>query len=169
MPVLICIPTKLKKQHKNKLKMSIEKRRFIRFSLDIPAFSFNKEGNRSQIVIKQISIGGCLAELDENIYLGDEFRIEMILPNKNRLPLYGKAVYEFAGKGMGVKFKGISQFEQELVGKIISDTLETEGLPLLVDPFLQPPQFSQREDESKKNNQNEKQIENDLIEETIAT
>lgn len=147
--------------------MSIEKRRFIRFSLDIPAYCFSKEGGINEIIIRQVSIGGCLAEVGEPIFIGDEFRMELILPNKNHLPLYGKAVYEFASKGIGIKFQNITQFEQELVGRIISTSLEVEGLPLLVDPFLQPRKFTKKEEIP--TSLEEKQIENDLIEETIAT
>ena len=32
----------------------------------------------------------------------------------------------------------ITQFEQELLAKIISHSLEMQGLPLQVDPFAQP-------------------------------
>jgi len=149
--------------------MSIEKRRFIRFSLDIPAFRFTKENMPTEIMVRQISIGGCLAELDENILTGDEFRLEFTLPNKNRLPLYGKAIYQFAEKGIGIKFNDITQFEQELLGKIISDSLETEGLPLLVDPFTQPRRMERKDAEPVNEALAKKIKEDELVEEVIAT
>jgi hypothetical protein len=121
--------------------MSIEKRRFIRFSLDIPAFRHKSNREVIKIFIRQISVGGCLIEWDENLSIGDHFRLELELPNKNRLPLLCKTLYRFQGKGIGVKFLNVSQFEQELLGQTISQSLEDDGLPLLVDPFAIPPTY----------------------------
>jgi hypothetical protein len=118
--------------------MSIEKRRFIRFSLDVPAIRFTKYGERLETLLHQISIGGCLAEWDENILVGEEFRLLIQLPNRNWLPLACKALYRFADNGIGVKFQNITQFEQELVSRIISQNLEIQGLPMQVDPFGMP-------------------------------
>ncbi len=118
--------------------MGIEQRRHIRFSLDIPAIRYTRYGEAMETMISQISIGGCLAEWDENVYVGDEFRLLIGLPNKNFLPLSCKAMYKFADNGIGTKFIDISQFEQELLAKIISHTLEKQGLPLQVDPFALP-------------------------------
>ena len=118
--------------------MGIEQRRHIRFSLDIPAIRYTKYGEAVETMISQISIGGCLAEWEENIYVGDEFRLLLQLPNKNFLPLICKAMYKFADNGIGTKFLDITQFEQELLAKIISASLEKQGLPLQIDPFAQP-------------------------------
>ena len=118
--------------------MGIEQRRHIRFSLDIPAVRYTKYGEAVETMISQISIGGCLAEWDENVYVGDEFRMLIQLPNKNFLPLLCKAMYKFADNGIGTKFLDITQFEQELLANIISKTLEKQGLPLQVDPFATP-------------------------------
>ena len=125
--------------------MGIEQRRHIRFSLDIPAVRYTKYGEAMETVISQISIGGCLAEWDENVYVGDEFRLLLQLPNKNYLPLTCKALYKFADNGIGSKFLDITHFEQELLAKIISNTLEKQGLPLQVDPFAQPKKPSRNE------------------------
>ncbi|HEX8368869.1 MAG TPA: PilZ domain-containing protein [Pyrinomonadaceae bacterium] len=119
--------------------MSIEQRRHIRFSLDIPAIRQDENGERHPIVLHQISVGGCLTSIDENIYTGDEFRILLRLPNGNFLPLVCKALYKFAGSGIGAKFVEITEFEQQLLADVISQTLEAEGLPLQVDPFAHPP------------------------------
>jgi hypothetical protein len=67
--------------------MGIEQRKYIRFSLDIPAVRYTKYGEAIETVIRQISVGGCLAEWDEDVYIGDEFRMLVRLPNKNFLPL----------------------------------------------------------------------------------
>lgn len=115
--------------------MSIEKRQYIRFSLDIPAIRFTKYGEAIETMLHQISIGGCLAEWDESILVGDEFRLLIRLPNQNFLPLSCKALYRFADNGIGVKFLEITQFEQELVSQIISQNLEDQGLPLQIDVF----------------------------------
>jgi hypothetical protein len=90
-------------------------------------------------VLHQISVGGCLTSLEENIYTGDEFRVLLRLPNGNFLPLACKALYKFAGSGIGAKFVEITEFEQQLLADVISQTLELEGLPLQVDPFAHPP------------------------------
>lgn len=121
--------------------MSIEQRRFIRFSLDIPAFRIKNNREPIQTFIRQVSIGGCMLEWDDTIFTGDQFRLEVELPNKNRLPLFCKALYKFPGKGVGAKFIEVSQFEQDLIGQIISQTLEKDGMPLLVDPFAIPATF----------------------------
>lgn len=118
--------------------MSTEQRRHIRFSLDIPATRYMKYGEASEIVLGQISIGGCLTEWDENVYLGDEFRLLIQLPNKNFLPLMCKVLYTVEGNGVGAQFLAITQFEQELLSKIISQSLEQQGLPIPVNPFAQP-------------------------------
>ena len=75
--------------------MGIEQRQHIRFSLDIPAIRQSRYGESVEIVLHQISIGGCLLEWDENIFVGDEFRILAQLPNRNYLPLTGKALVYF--------------------------------------------------------------------------
>ena len=118
--------------------MSFEQRRHIRFSLDIPAVRFTKYNEAVETVLNQISIGGCLLEWDESIYVGDDFRLLVQLPNQNFLPLACKALYRFEDNGVGAKFHDITRFEQELITKIISQNLEKQGLPLQVDPFAQP-------------------------------
>lgn len=124
--------------------MSIEKRRYIRFSLDIPAIRYNKYGETVETMLHQISIGGCLAEWDENVLVGEEFRLLIELPNKNFLPLACKAMYRFVDNGIGFKFMDITQFEQELISKIISQNLETQGLPLQIDPFGAPRTYAEQ-------------------------
>ena len=122
--------------------MTIEQRQFIRFSLDIPAIRQTKYGEMIETVINQISLGGCLAEGDDNVYVGDEFRLLLQLPNKNFLPLICKALYRFADNGIGAKFVSITRFEQELIIKVITQNLEQQGLPLQVDPFSNPKTFN---------------------------
>ena len=121
--------------------MSISQRKHIRFSLDIPAIIYTKYSERQETRLEQISIGGCFTGWEENIYIGDEFRMEIELPNKNYLPLHCRALYRFEHAGIGVKFIGISEFEQELISRIIAHKLEAEGVPLQIDPFTLPPTF----------------------------
>lgn len=121
--------------------MSINRRKHIRFSLDIPATIQLKYGERQGTVLQQISIGGCFTGWEENIYVGDEFRIEIELPNKNFLPLECRALYRFDHTGIGVRFTDISRFEQQLITKIISHKLEEQGVPLQIDPFTVPPTY----------------------------
>jgi hypothetical protein len=121
--------------------MTIEQRRHIRFSLDIPAIRYTRHGERMETSLNQVSIGGCLIEPDEYLYVGDEIRLEIQLPNKNWLPLYCKVLYTMEDVGIGAKFINITKFEQELVAKIISHALERSGLPLQIDPFENPPKF----------------------------
>lgn len=121
--------------------MSISQRQHIRFSLDIPAIIYTKFGEKQETVLQQISIGGCFTGWEENIYIGDEFRMEIELPNKNYLPLSCKALYRVENTGLGVRFIDICQFEQELISKIIAHKLENEGVPLQVNPFVVPPTY----------------------------
>lgn len=122
--------------------MPNSQRQHIRFSLDIPAVRYTKFGEKVEILLSQISIGGCLAEWDESVFTGDEFRLEIRLPNKNWLPLRCKVLYKSENNGVGVKFLEITRFEQELLAKIISNNLAEEGLPMQIDPFGAPPKFS---------------------------
>lgn len=121
--------------------MSIEQRRYIRFSMAIPAIRAGSDGSRVATFIRQISVGGCLAEVDEKIAVGDTFRLELVLPNKNRLPVFCLALYKFQGGSIGSKFVNMTKFERDLLAQIISQSLEDDGLPLLVDPFATPPTF----------------------------
>lgn len=122
--------------------MSVEQRRHVRFSLDIPAIRYTKFGEAVETLITQISLGGCLAEWDEKVYVGDEFRMLVQLPNKNYLPLVCKAIYKFPDNSIGTKFLDATLFEQELLAKIISSRLEEQGLPLPIDPFAPPGKIS---------------------------
>lgn len=121
--------------------MNIEKRRYIRFSLDLQAYRRRENYDLLPTLVSQVSIGGCMIAWDENIFIGEKFRIELELPNKNRLPLLCRALYKFPGTGVGAKFVDITEFEQRLLGEIISHSLEDDGLPLLVDPFTIPPTY----------------------------
>jgi len=125
--------------------MSISQRKHIRYSLDIPARIITKFGETQETSLQQISIGGCFTGWEENIYIGDEFRMEIELPNCNYLPLHCKAMYRFDHTGIGVKFIGVTEFEQELISKIIEHRLEEEGVPMQVDPFTLPPTFISEE------------------------
>lgn len=115
--------------------MSIEQRKHTRFSLEIPAVIITGYGDEQVTMLQQISIGGCFTGWEENIYTGDEFRMEIGLPNGNKLPLTCKAVYRFENTGVGVKFIDISKFEQSLVARIIVHKLQVEGLPMHIDPM----------------------------------
>jgi hypothetical protein len=121
--------------------MSINQRKHVRFSLELPATLITKFGERQETILQQISIGGCFTDWEENIYAGDEFRLEIELPNKNKLPLRCKAVYRFEDTGIGVKFLDICQFEQELISKIIARRMEKEGVPVHISPFDAPNGF----------------------------
>jgi hypothetical protein len=121
--------------------MSANQRQHIRFSLDIPAIIYSKFGEPQDTRLQQISIGGCFTDWEDNIYVGDEFRMEIELPNKNYLPLQCRALYRFDHAGIGVKFTQICEFEQELISKIIAHKLDQEGVPLQIDPFTLPPTF----------------------------
>src|SRR5690606_17893222 len=90
--------------------------------------------------------GGCFTDWEENIYTGDEFRLEIGLPNGNRLPLKCKALYRFDNTGIGVQFIDITQFEQELIAKLIAHRLDSAGLPLAVDAFRTPAKFIEDDD-----------------------
>ncbi|MGI8669405.1 MAG: PilZ domain-containing protein [Aridibacter sp.] len=118
--------------------MSINKRKHIRLTLNIPAFRYTETGEKIGIIVYQISIGGCFIEWDENIEKDQEFRLEIRLPNKNWLPLQCQTLYVANSDGIGIKFLNITQFEQELVAQIMSGSLAEEGIPLKVDPFSAP-------------------------------
>lgn len=118
----------------------------MRFSLDIPALLITKYGEPQETVLQQISIGGCFTDWEENIYTGDEFRLEVELPNRNRLPLKCKALYLFDDTGIGAAFLDITRFEQDLISTIIAHRLKAEGLPIEVDAFRKPSTFIADED-----------------------
>lgn len=126
--------------------MSINQRQHIRFSLDIPATLITNHGERQETLLQQISIGGCFTDWEENIYPGDEFRLEIELPNKNRLPLKCKAMYRFENTGIGVTFVDVTPFEQKLISRVIENRIEIEGIPVTVDLFKQPSTFIGEDD-----------------------
>lgn len=144
--------------------MTIENRRYIRFLLDVPAVSRKLDGQDSPTCIRQVSIGGCLTDWNDNLALGEEFRLEINLPNKNILPLMCKVIYRFENEGIGVKFHDICRFEQELLSQIISERLEMEGLPLMVDPFSLPPAYATGQ---KTLSENEKKV-NEMLEKSFV-
>jgi hypothetical protein len=118
--------------------MPINQRQFVRFSLDIPAVV--SRGDKShETAITQISLGGCFMDSDESLLIGDEFRMEIKLPNGNFLPLTCRAVYRVDGVGIGARFLDITEWEQELVSRVIEHHLDVAGVPLQVDPFTVPP------------------------------
>lgn len=128
--------------------MAIEQRQHIRFSIDIPAVRYTNRGEKFDVELQQISLGGCLLHINENVSAGDEFRMLIQLPNGNWLPLQCKAIYEVKDTGIGVRFDDVTRFEQELLAQIISTNLKQSGLPLQVDPFVQP--SKKRKDEELK-------------------
>ncbi len=123
--------------------MSIIQRKHVRFSLDIPATLRKRSGETRNVTLSQISIGGCLIGWDVGVYIGDQIRMEIGLPNGNRLPLRCKAIYKFENFGVGIKFLDLTKFEQSLLSKIIVAKLEDEGVPAGVDPFTQPETFGE--------------------------
>lgn len=126
--------------------MGIEQRQHIRFSIDIPAVRYTAHGEKIDVELRQISIGGCLLNPDENLRADDEFRMLIQLPNGNWLPLACKMIYDIKDVGMGVKFLEVTRFEQQLLASIISANLKQAGLPLQVDPFDQPPKIRKDEE-----------------------
>lgn len=114
--------------------MATSQRKSPRFSLDLSATLVKAPGSARRIKVQQISVGGCLTERADDIYVGDEFRLELDLPNNNRLPLTCKAIYSFDGSGVGAKFLDITEFEQELIARTIRNRLEQDGVPMSFDP-----------------------------------
>jgi len=127
--------------------MSISQRKHKRLTLDIPAVRHTDDGERLTTLLYQISIGGCLIEWDESIEEQQEFRMEVQLPDDNWLPLRCKALYGFPNDGIGIQFQDITQFEQELIVKIMSKGLEEEGIPMDMDPYAQTKTFAGGETE----------------------
>lgn len=125
--------------------MSISQRQHVRFSLDLPAIRYTKFGEKQEILLQQISVGGCFLEWDDTILTGEIFRLEIPLPNKNWLPLTCKVIYKFEDNGIGAQFIEITKFEQELISKIITNALLEAGMPMPIDPFAPPPKFADEE------------------------
>ncbi len=149
--------------------MSIAQRQHIRFSLDIPAIRYSKFGERQETVLQQISIGGCLLDWDESLFTGETFRLEVRLPNGNWLPLKCKVLYKFENNGIGAKFVDITEFEQKLVGRIITNALEKEGLPVQVDPFAQPPKFVDSTDKPEPQLTDQRRLQDELLEKIMSS
>lgn len=131
--------------------MSINNRKYVRLTLDIPAFRITESGEKVATMLYQISIGGCFIEWDENIEKEKEFRLEIMLPNKNWLPLQCQALYFVKDDGIGIKFQNITQFEQELIAQIMSESLTEHGIPVKIDPFSPPTFYNGGNEKSEKN------------------
>lgn len=120
--------------------VSYESRQFIRFNITLQARRQVMDDRISPILIKQISLGGCMVEWDENGVIGEKLRVEVLLPNGNWLPLTGKVLYRMPENGLGIKFQEITQFEQELLANLIQIQMEKKGLPYQ-NPFALPEVF----------------------------
>jgi hypothetical protein len=121
--------------------MSSDSRRYIRFSLTLEARRSMDNGSFMPILINQIGIGGCLIDWDEMVNVGENVRIELLLPNGNWLPLNCKILYRMPESALGVKFQDISRFEQELIAKLINVNLVENDLPY-ENPFATPIEFN---------------------------
>jgi hypothetical protein len=117
--------------------VSNESRQYIRFSITLQARRQVLGDRISPILIKQISLGGCMVEWDENATIGDKLRVEVLLPNGNWLPLVGKVLYRMPENGFGLKFQDITQFEQELLADLIQMHFEKRGMAYQ-NPFALP-------------------------------
>ncbi len=109
--------------------VSNESRQYIRFFITLQARRQLYGDRISPVLIKQISLGGCMVEWDENASIGEKIRIEVLLANGNWLPLIGKVLYRMPENGLGIKFQEITQFEQELLANLIQKQMERRGLP----------------------------------------
>lgn len=109
--------------------MSIEQRRYERFTIVLPAFRLMQNGERQSVALKQISILGCFLEWDEDLAIGDKFRLELVLPNQNRLPILCQTIYRLPDMGLGIKFVNVSRFEQDLISQLIVFEHEKNNLP----------------------------------------
>jgi hypothetical protein len=128
--------------------MSSESRRYIRFSLSLQARRLQSDEKYIPISINQIGIGGCLIDWDERVNVGDSVRVELLLQNRNWLPLDCKILYRMPGAALGVKFQNITKFEQELIAKLISVNLAENGLPY-ENPFATPIEYNDNIDATK--------------------
>ena len=126
--------------------MSTSQRQYLRFSLDIPAVFRTPMGEKIPTTLSQISVGGCLMPCRPDIYPGDHFRLEVELPNGNRVPFSCRAVYRLEDMGIGAKFLDATQFEKELLAKVIETKLESEDLPMVCDPMAVPARLFDRAD-----------------------
>ena len=126
--------------------MPTNQRQYLRFSLDVEAILRGRFGVKTPTTLHQISIGGCLLPCQPDLYPGDQFRLEIELPNGNYVPLTCKAIYRSEEMGLGAKFLEITKFEQELLAKVIQAKLETEGLPVVCDPMAAPVRLFDRAD-----------------------
>lgn len=104
---------------------------------------------------------------DDKICTGDEFRLEIRLPNGNTLPLSGKALYRFDRRGIGVRFQNICQFEQDIIAHVIAVALDDEGVPLVVDPFSTLPTSADRHPTDKLS-RNKKRQQEEILEEIMS-
>jgi PilZ domain len=117
--------------------VSAETRQYIRFSITLQARRQLSGDRISPVLVKQISLGGCMVEWDENATIGEKIRVEVLLANGNWLPLIGKILYRMPENGLGIKFQDITQFEQELLANLIQTQMERRGLPYQ-NPFALP-------------------------------
>jgi PilZ domain len=117
--------------------VSSETRQYIRFYITLQARRKIFGAGISPVLVKQISLGGCMVEWDENVSIGDKIRIEVLLANGNWLPLIGKVLYRMPENGLGIKFQEITQFEQEILADLIQKQMERRGLPY-ENPFALP-------------------------------
>ena len=108
--------------------MSLAQRQHTRFALEIEARICPASGERVQAVISDISLGGCFFEGLWVEAAGESFGVEFRMPNGNWLPLDCLRVRQEDG-GVGVEFKDVTLFQQDLLGKVITAAARKAGIP----------------------------------------
>jgi hypothetical protein len=69
--------------------------------------------------ISDMSMGGCYVETMGQVTMGEMIRFEVQLPTGRWMPLIGEVVYHLPGMGFGVRFKGLTESQQEMIASLL--------------------------------------------------
>jgi hypothetical protein len=108
--------------------MLLERRSHQRYALTLTAEKTDENGLVTQIQILELSVGGCFLQWFSGAELGDNFRLKIPLESGNVLPVYCKVIYRFPNNGIGIKFVGLTRFEQDLIAELIFSHVRQEKL-----------------------------------------
>ena len=117
--------------------MSKERRKHERFPLNIIAKRQTADQGEVDLLVQELSVGGCFTKWFEEAAPGYTFRAKFPLVNGGWLPLVCRVRYRYMTVGVGIQFVDITYAEQEPLAEIIMNHLWREGLPEK-DPFAPP-------------------------------
>lgn len=69
--------------------------------------------------ISDMSLSGCYVETFAQVTVGELIRFEVQLPTERWMPLIGEVVYHLPAMGFGMRFKGLTEGQKEMIASLL--------------------------------------------------